>query len=58
MRSLTPPGRSRVDELVELVVGGLEAQQVPVGAGLAPGGEVVLRALAEAERDRQPRSLP
>ena len=40
-----------MDVAVERVVRGLEAQQVTVGAGLAPDGEVVVRALAEAQGD-------
>ena len=43
-----------MDELVELVVGRLEAQQVAVGAGLAPRGEVLLGSLAEAQRHGEP----
>ena len=48
------PRQVRVDEPVELLVGGLEAQEVAVGAGLTPGGEVLVRPLAEAERDGEP----
>ena len=36
-----------------VVVRGLEAQQVAVAAGLAPDGEVLVRPLAEAQRDRR-----
>ena len=42
-----------MDQPVELVVGGLEAQEVAVGAGRAPDLEVVVGPLAEAEGDRQ-----
>ena len=53
-RSERRPGRRRVDARRRAPGRGLEAQQVAVGAGLAPRGEVLVGPLAEAERDRQP----
>ena len=42
-----------MDSLVQVPVRRLEPQQIAVGAGLAPGGQLVVVAFAEAERDGQ-----
>ena len=55
MRSERPPGPRRMDAVVEGAVGGLEAQQVAVGPGLAPRGQLRPRPLAQAQRDGQRR---
>ena len=50
-RSDLRSGSRRVDRLVERGVRRLEAEEVAVGARLAPRGEVLVGPLAEAERD-------
>ena len=42
-----------MDSLVQRAVGGLEPQQVAVGPRLAPGGQFLVVAFAQAERDGQ-----
>jgi len=50
-----PARQGRMDECVEVRVGGLEAKQIAIGARLAPRGEVLGWPLADAQRDGQRR---
>ena len=42
-----------MDSIVQRAVGSLEPQQVAIGPGLAPRGQLLVIALAQAEGDRQ-----
>ena len=53
MRSERAAGPRRVDAVVQRPVGGLEAQQVAVGAGLRQAASSASLALAQAQRDGQ-----